>query len=556
MAQGKGVSSYATKLLSRYKYYFLLVIILACLNAGLNTSFGALLKWVADGLGDGRSDVLFYFIVLFSLQRFLLPITGASGTLISNRFANKIESDIRKSWYEYIVGMDYGSASLRNSGESQKKIQEAVISVRSLLNNTIRSVLSIVLEIASITLFGIWLVGWGAGLVLLFFAAFYSAFVIYVTRKRVPLIREIAQSDSECAAFMHDSFINSGAITPSIRDSRKKQHEILLVRLEKSKNHNARKLFLDSSISSIICLAICFLTLMAYYWKGGGSAGTVIMLATGLAQLIAQINTLGFNYRSILSAKVDVIRISEGLKVDQGVSIPLVSPVFGAGQYEFSFQGFRALGIKREEMLPIHGVINISSGLVNTLHGTSGIGKSTIARAMRGEIGVSPRQLLVNNTDVSGMNSDLLKERINHISQDNTIFNESIVRNLRYGKPDATIREVEDSLARVGLQKFSDNVEFVVGEKGGRLSGGERQRLIIARGLLQDCEILILDEPFSGLDEETAINLASTITNLAIDTCIFVIMHQSAETVFGLNSLGNQYVMMENNGNIIIECRR
>ncbi|WP_124321650.1 ABC transporter ATP-binding protein [Pseudomonas chlororaphis] len=119
--QETGVSRYGMQLLTRYKFYFTGVAVFACLSAILNTSFGAMLKWLTDGLQHGEPDVLFPFIVLFALQRFLLPLAGASGMLVSNRLANRIESDIRKSWYEYVVGLDYGSARLKNSGEYQKK---------------------------------------------------------------------------------------------------------------------------------------------------------------------------------------------------------------------------------------------------------------------------------------------------------------------------------------------------------------------------------------------------------------------------------------------------
>lgn len=476
--------------------------------------------------------------------------------LLSNRLANRIESDIRKSWYEYVVGLDYGSSRLKNSGEYQKKIQEAVVSVRTLLNNTLRSLLSITLEAISIALFAIIFVGVEAGLVLLFFAAFYSAFVIYSTKKRIPVMREIAQSDAECAAFMHDSFINSGSISPDVRNSRVNQHEILLSKLENKKNQNVRKLFLDSSLSSVICLTACFLTLMAYYPQGKNSTGAIIMLATGLAQLIIQINTLGFNYRSILSAKIDIFRISEGLTIKKKIRPSVASPVFGAKSYDFSFQDFRAPGVAVDGTPPVYGAICINSGVVNTLRGPSGIGKSTVARAMRGEVRTSAGQLLVNGMDVSDMQSDLLLEKIGYVSQDNTIFNESIMQNLRYGKRDATREEIIESLSKAGLLKFSDNLEYVVGEKGGRLSGGERQRLIIARGLLQECEILILDEPFSGLDEERAYELAGTITGLASDMCIFVIMHQRPESLFDRDTAINQHIMEEKNGIIHIATQR
>ncbi|WP_152608032.1 ATP-binding cassette domain-containing protein [Burkholderia sp. A9] len=522
------------------------------MSAALNTSFGAMLKWLTDSLLHGRQDALLYFIALFSLQRFLLPIVGASGTLISNKLANRIESDVRNKWYEYVVTMGYRSARLKNSGEYQKKIQEAIASVRTLLNNTLRSLLSITLEIASVTLFSVFLVGWDAGLILVSFAVTYSAFVIYVTKRRVPLLRGIAKSDAECAAFMHDSFINSGSISPSVLIERMSRHNALLAGLENRKNKNSKTLFLDSAASSVICLVVCSLSLMWYSSQGEGAIGTVIMLATGLAQLIVQINTLGFNYRNILSARIDISRISEGLEIRVGSDSDLHSLVFDAECYEFSFRGFRAADLNENNMQPIHGEISIALGSLNTLRGPSGIGKSTVARAMRGEIRSLRDQLFINGVDVFGLSSNLLLKKIGYISQDNIIFNESIAENLRYGRRDITREEIADTLEKVGLHKFANDLEYIVGEKGGRLSGGERQRLVIARGLLQECDILILDEPFSGLDEKGAQELAGTITLLARSVGIFVIAHQPPGLIFGPDSRINSHVMEESDGAIHI----
>lgn len=547
--------SYTWQLLARYKTQFMGVVFLALLSAIINTSFGAILKLLTDGLQKKDTGTIIIFIALFSAQRLLLPIISGGGTLISNRLANRIESDIREKWYGYVTKLDYYSAGLKNSGEFQKKIQEAVYSVRSLLNNTFRSLLSILLELIIISFLSALFIAWEAGLTLLIFAALYSIFVIWITKKRVTLIREIAHSDTDCTAFMHDSFINTSGVSPRIRANRSRQHEILLADLENKKNHNSWKLFIDSVASSVICLSACLLILLSSYEQRPDSAGAIVMLATGLAQLIIQINTLGFNYRNILSAKVDLKRISESLAIPSKITTSLITPHFSTKHHQFSFSDFRPKSSTTDIKPSIHGSITIHCGTISTLQGPSGIGKSTVARAMRGEVRAQDKKLIINGKDANEIDRDLLLEKINHISQDNLIFNESIERNLQYGKPDASNQEIVDCLLKAGLHKFLNNLEYIAGEKGCRLSAGERQRLVIARGLLQDCEILILDEPFSGLDEKHAAELARTIISLALDTCIFVIMHQSPEKVFGQSHLINQHIMDESRGEIHIANR-
>lgn len=248
----------------------------------------------------------------------------------------------------------------------------------------------------------------------------------------------------------------------------------------------------------------------------------------------------GYNYRSILSARIDIQRIVEGLGIKTSPSTLGNSIVFGAKNYSFLFNRFQPIGI--DNIAPISGEIYMDRGVINTLKGDSGIGKSTVARVMRGELRASENQMLINNVDVNKIQSNVLLSSIGYVSQDNTIFNESVIQNLRYGKADAAEEEIIASLEKVGLQKFCKTLDYVVGEKGGLLSGGERQRLVIARGLMQKCDILILDEPFSGLDESRTIELAETISKLTSETCILVILHQNPETVFGVYNV-NQHIM-------------
>ncbi|GEM_PF-6713131 len=537
--------------IKQYKYYFITVVLLACATAITNTSFGLMLKWLTDGLQNNDPNILFAFVILFSLQRFLLPLLGGGGTLASTMLANKIESDIRRVWYEHVVNLGHDHSHSKNSGEVQKKLQEAVNSVRTLLNGTMRSTLSIALEITSIVIFATLFISNGAGLALLFFAFIYALFIIHVTKKRMPIMQEIVRADGECAAFMHDSFINTGIISPEARTSRLKQHNNLLSNLESQKNVNSKKLFGDSAASAIICAIVSYGVLIFYYDKGAVSVGVVVMLATGLAQMISQINMLGFNFRNILRAKIDLARISEALK-------PKVEQDNGKTQFNFKDVyrfSFRSLKISSTGPATALGDITLNIGKINILRGPSGVGKSSIARIMRGEVQAIESTAYLNNIDLSTIDSNLLLNKVSLVSQDTIIFNESIAQNLRYGKSEASQEEIKATLLSVGLVKFVDNLEYVVGEKGGLLSGGEKKRLVIARGLLQKCEILILDEPFSGLDESSSVELASLISSLARSVCVFVIMHQRPTDLFKHEGIINEYIMSDEHGVLTIKNR-
>ncbi|WP_083235842.1 ATP-binding cassette domain-containing protein [Halomonas caseinilytica] len=542
------MTKYLYHIASNYKFQLALILGIASFTAILNTSFGAMLKWLTDGLMSGNTEILFGFIILFSIQRFLLPLAGGAGTLVSSKLSNRIESDIRSSWYDYVTDLDHSASKAKNSGELQKKMQEAVNSLRVLLNSTLKSTLSISLEVTSIAIFAVIFIGLQAGALLVLFALVYSLFVISVTKKRLPIMKRIAEADGQCSAYMHDSFINSGQISPEASRNRNKRHGELLHDLQKQKNRNSKKLFIDSAISAVVCSAIAFFTLAVYYEASSTSAGVIVMLSTSLAQMIMQINTLGFNYRNILRAKVDVLRVSEGLEPREKKSLRKFTKINIKNGLDIKFTNFRPSTNSSSNIPPVSGEINIRRGKLNILKGSSGIGKSTILYATRGELSSGDGNITINDVDVESIDKNFLMENMAYVSQDTIIFNESIRQNIGYGNESARSQEISDTLEKVGLKKFSNNLEYIVGEKGGLLSGGEKKRLMIARGLLQDCHLLILDEPFAGLDEKISLEIANLITLLSKEVCVLVVMHQRPEDLFSDTNEINCCHMFEKSG--------
>lgn len=174
----------------------------------------------------------------------------------------------------------------------------------------------------------------------------------------------------------------------------------------------------------------------------------------------------------------------------------------------------------------------LGHGGILGIAGPSGAGKSTLAWTLLGLIGSKGGLVELGGVDMGLMRGEDIRGRIGLMEQDAHIFDTSIRENLRIGKPDATVPELDSALARSGLTEFvltlPDGIETVVGENGSRLSGGERQRLALARLLLADRRILILDEPTEHLDDATASALLDDILRLSGDHSIIMISHSHA----------------------------
>lgn len=179
----------------------------------------------------------------------------------------------------------------------------------------------------------------------------------------------------------------------------------------------------------------------------------------------------------------------------------------------------------------LHGVdFTFRQGTVNALVGPSGSGKSTIARLLASMWDVSGGSISIGGTNIKNIPLRQLNEMIAYVSQDNFLFNETVRENLRKGRPSASDKDIEESAKASGCHDFilqlENGYDTVVGSAGGHLSGGERQRLSIARAMLKDAPIIILDEATAYTDPENEAIIQSAVAKLVAGKTLIVVAHR------------------------------
>jgi len=164
------------------------------------------------------------------------------------------------------------------------------------------------------------------------------------------------------------------------------------------------------------------------------------------------------------------------------------------------------------------------------LIGASGSGKTTLAKLVARFFDVNQGQVLLGGVDVKQLRYEQLTTQISQIFQDNYLFSGSIAQNIRMGKANATDDQVMQAVQQAGitemLARLPDGLESMVGEGGVRLSGGERQRITIARALIKDAPILLVDEATAALDAENQAIICELLNRLRGQKTILVIAHQ------------------------------
>lgn len=172
----------------------------------------------------------------------------------------------------------------------------------------------------------------------------------------------------------------------------------------------------------------------------------------------------------------------------------------------------------------------IPSGTMTALIGASGSGKTTLAKLIARFFDANQGQVLIGGVDVKQLPDQQLSQQISQIFQDNYLFAGTIAENIRIGQPHATDAEILQVAEKVGISeiiaRLPEGLETKTGEGGARLSGGERQRIAIARALIKDAPILLVDEATAALDAENQAIIAEVLNRLRGEKTILVIAHQ------------------------------
>jgi ABC-type transport system involved in Fe-S cluster assembly fused permease/ATPase subunit len=196
-----------------------------------------------------------------------------------------------------------------------------------------------------------------------------------------------------------------------------------------------------------------------------------------------------------------------------------------------------------------HVTLHVKAGQTIALVGETGGGKSTILKLLFRFYDVTGGQVMIDGQDVREVTLDSLRDNIGVVPQDPSLFNQTILDNLRYAKLDATNEEIQSACKAVALHEkvmsFSKGYDTMVGERGVKMSGGELQRMAIARAMLKDPKILLLDEATSSVDSDTESQIQASLRTLCAGRTTFVIAHRLSTIVDA------DLVVVINNGQIV-----
>jgi ATP-binding cassette subfamily B protein len=298
-----------------------------------------------------------------------------------------------------------------------------------------------------------------------------------------------------------------------------------------SKQRISKRALLTFCIIILVFSAVLGLLLYGSYAVKNGtmSAGEFtqfILYTVFTAGAVAALSeVLGSTYK----VKAAYDRLTDILKIEPQVKNPQNPiPLDSFENIQFDNLGFQYENRTNPVLSDIHLTIKPKQKIA--LVGLSGSGKTTMLKLLLREVNATSGALLWNNHNVNDYDITSLRQQITYIAQNITLFSGTIVENIRFGNMNATMEQIikaaTDANLHDDIMALPNGYDSTIGERGFQLSGGQRQRLAIARGLLKDAPIWILDEPTASLDSETENKFLTTLSALTLDKTVITVTHR------------------------------
>ena len=268
--------------------------------------------------------------------------------------------------------------------------------------------------------------------------------------------------------------------------------------------------------------------------SGTSTAGTFFSFMAALIMLYAPLKKLSKLNNIIQQGLAGADRVFDILESESDIQ-EIPNPVeFKRGPHHVVF---RNVYFKYDDVMVLKNInLGVRAGEVLAFVGISGGGKTSLVNLIPRFYDVSKGVILIDDIDIKDASISSLRDQIAIVTQEPILFNDTVRNNIAYGNQNASDKDIENA-ARAAytyefIQNFPDGFDTNIGELGGRLSGGEKQRICIARALLKDAPILILDEATSSLDTESETLVQKALENLMKGRATFVIAHRFSTVAY------------------------
>jgi subfamily B ATP-binding cassette protein MsbA len=524
---------YLLRYVAPYRKQMLVATLALVLSSSIILALPLALRTLVDSVFVSKDLSLLNWLslallLLFGLQSVMIWLQSYLFTFIANR----VIADLRMDVYNHLLTLPMHFFNNRRLGEIISRVTSDVTVIQTALTQTPTSILR-----QSIIFFGglvmlLWL-DWRLVLILFLFAPLVIVAAKYLGQNLQALATEVQDTSARLTATLENTLAGVREVKAFAREHAEQVHfaERTETRFAALMRQNKARALLIAVIS-----LLGFATVSLLLWYGGWQViagiitpGEMVAIIIYMGIVVTPMGEFASQYANIQAALGAIRRVyemvhltAEPLPDSQSQELPPV-----AGRVRFKDVSFHYEAAK-----PVLENINLSlePGQVLAIVGPSGAGKTTLVNLLLRFYDLPAGRIEIDGYDISRVNLTSLRQQIGLIPQDTFLFSRSVWENIAYSRPGATKNEIV-AVARAAyahdfITALPNGYDTLVGDRGSKLSAGQRQRIAIARMLLKDPRILILDEAMASLDPETEHWVETALTRLMRGRTTFIITHR------------------------------
>jgi ATP-binding cassette subfamily B protein len=518
-----------------YKWRVIFALAFLVVAKLANVAVPLVMKRLVDGLDAATAIVAVPVALLatYGILRFSTTLFQELRDVVFVRVAQRAMRRIALGVFRHLHSLSLRFNLERQTGGMTRDIERGTNGISTLLSYLLFSILPVILEFALVAAVLLNRFDWRFAAVTFGAVAIYIGFTVLVTEWRMEIRRRANELDSKANTRAIDSLLNYETVKYfGNEEFEARRYDENLRKYEDAATKSESSLgLLNIGQSLVIAAAVTALMYLAAQGvvEKAFTLGDLVLVNGLLIQLYIPLNVLGMVYRNIKQSLLDMDRMFRLLSAHREVEDRPGAPEVPPGPATVAFHDVDFFYEKARQIL--HGVsFSIAAGQRVAVVGHSGSGKSTLARLLYRFYDVSTGSITINGVDVRELRQASLRSVIGIVPQDTVLFNDTILYNIRYGRPEASDAEVFEAARAAHIHDFIQSLpvkyETMVGERGLKLSGGEKQRVAIARALLKNPRILIFDEATSALDSRAEKAIQAELERIAKGRTTLVIAHR------------------------------
>ena len=540
-----------------YSFQVVFVGALICVTAGIGVVNPLLIQVVFDhaifpSSGTPNLNLLWLLGAVMASVSIVTGVLGISQSFLTIRMGQRVMRDIRDQLYQHLQTLSMGFFTDTRTGEIQSRVADDVGGVQKVVTTTISDVISNSVIFVS-TLIAMLILSWELTLVAVGTTPFFFLISRVVGRRRKAVAAETQKVTAEVTAITQETLSISGILLSKLFGRQNQEIARFHTENQKLSDLIIRQYMTGQWFFAVMQIFFSISPVMIYVLAGyliyglgpsAISAGTVVAFTTLQSRLYFPIGRL-LEVSVELQASLALFeRIFSYLDIESDISDDKdaidLAPEMVSGKVSFEdvrinygSKYLAKVGSRNldDEQWALDGVsFEIKPGQLAAFVGPTGAGKTTLSYLIPRLYDATQGHVRIDDINVKKIQRSSLAKIIGYVSQETYLFHASVGKNLKYGNPDATQKQMESaakaSYIHDRILEFEQGYDTIVGERGYRLSGGERQRLSIARVLLHDPKILILDEATSALDTSSERLVQTALEPLMKNRTTIAIAHR------------------------------